>query len=52
MTNFIAIVTEKGNQNGQVIANTKSGNYKGMTKDQFIAAVKNTTCFTFEIKAI
>lgn len=52
MTNFIAIITEKGSQKGQAVANTKSGKYKGMTKEQFEAAVKNSICFSFEIKAI
>jgi hypothetical protein len=52
MTNFIAIITEKGSQNGQAIANTKNGKYKGMNRDQFIAAVKASTCFSFDVKEI
>jgi len=52
MTHFIAIITEKGNQNGQVIGNTKTGSYKGMNKEQFGAAIKSNVCFSFEIKEI
>ena len=52
MTNFKAIITEKGAQHGQVIGNTKTGAYKGMTKEQFYTAIKNTTCFNFKIVAI
>jgi hypothetical protein len=52
MPHFIAIITEKGNQQGQVIGNTKSGSYKEMNKEQFEQAVKNNICFSFEIKEI
>jgi hypothetical protein len=47
--NYKAVVTEKGSQQGQTIANTKFGQYKGMSKEQFTAAVKNITCFSFEV---
>lgn len=52
MKQFKAIITEKGPQQGQVVANTKNGQYKGMNKEQFAAALKNNICFTFEIKEI
>jgi hypothetical protein len=49
MTHFIAIITEKGNQNGQVVGNTKTGSYKGMSKEQFEAAVRSNICFSFQV---
>lgn len=51
MTHYIAITNEKGNK-GQVIGNTKNGAFKGMSLEQFIQALKNTTCYSFEVKAI
>jgi len=53
MKYLIAVITEKGHNNiGMVIGNTKIGKCKGMDKLTFIEAIKNTTCFTFEVKEI
>lgn len=52
MKQYKAIITEKCPQQGQSVANTKNGKYKGMNKDQFEAAVKNSICFKFEIVEI
>jgi len=53
MTHYIAIINEeKCNQNGQIIGNTKTGTYKGMSKDAFTEAVNKSTCFRVEIKEV
>jgi hypothetical protein len=53
MKTYIAIVTEKTSPTfGQIFANTKNGQYKGMSKEEFYNAVRYNQCFTFEIKEI
>ena len=53
MTTYKAIVTEKNSPClGQVIANTKIGQYKGLSKEDFYTAIVNTTCWAFEIVEI
>lgn len=51
MTNYTAIVTEKNSPNfGKSFANTKIGQYKGLSKDEFYNAVRYNQIYTFEIK--
>ena len=54
MTTYKAIITEEtSSQKGQIVANTKSeGQYKGMTKEQFIEATKYISAFTIEISEV
>jgi hypothetical protein len=54
MTTYKAVITEStAPEKGQVIANTKSpGQYKGMTKEQFIEATKYISAHKIEIVEI
>ena len=53
MTTYKAIVTEKNSPCfGQIFANTKIGQYKGMSKEEFYTAIVNTIVWNFEIVEI
>jgi hypothetical protein len=53
MTHYVAIVTERNSiMQGRSIANTKSGKYKNMSKEEFETEVKKNTCFTFKVEEL
>lgn len=50
MTIFKATVTEKTSPSfGKVFATTKIGQYKGMGKEEFYAAIRYNQSYTFEV---
>jgi hypothetical protein len=54
MTHYKAIITEKTASGfGEIIANTKSpSKLKGLSKEDFIEAVCNETCYEFKVEVI
>jgi hypothetical protein len=52
MKQYRALVIEQGAWKGKIIGNTKNGIYKGMSKDEFEAALKKATALTFKIEEI
>lgn len=48
---FKAVINEVG-MDRKVIATTKLGTYRGMSKEEFEKAVYENTCFTFVVEEI
>jgi hypothetical protein len=51
-TYFNAVGSEKGNKLGKIIATTRNGKYKGLSKEQFIKAVKQANWYSFVIEEL